>query len=80
VLSLELVAQRNTPESCWSVVDGSVYDLTAWIAKHPGGSSRIIGMCGRDASASFNGQHGGEGGPASFLAEYRLGELGQPVP
>ena len=80
VLSLELVAQRNTPESCWSVVDGNVYDLTAWIAKHPGGSGRIIGMCGRDATADFNGQHGGEGGPASFLAEYRLGELGQPVP
>jgi cytochrome b involved in lipid metabolism len=80
VLSLELVAQRNTPESCWSVVDGSVYDLTAWIEKHPGGSSRIIGMCGRDATASFNGQHGGEGGPASFLAEYRLGQLGQPAP
>jgi cytochrome b involved in lipid metabolism len=80
VLSLELVAQRNTPEACWSVVDGTVYDLTAWIAKHPGGSGRIIGMCGRDATSDFNGQHGGEGGPASFLAEYRLGELGQPVP
>jgi len=80
VLSLELVAQRNTASSCWSVVNGTVYDLTAWIAQHPGGSGRIIGMCGRDASASFNGQHGGEGGPASFLAEYRLGELGQPVP
>jgi cytochrome b involved in lipid metabolism len=80
VLSLEMVAQRNTPESCWSVVDGSVYDLTAWIEKHPGGSSRIIGMCGRDATADFNGQHGGEGGPASFLADYLLGQLGQPVP
>jgi cytochrome b involved in lipid metabolism len=80
VLSLELVAQRNTAASCWSVVNGTVYDLTAWIAQHPGGSGRIIGMCGRDASASFNGQHGGESGPASFLAEYRLGELGQPVP
>ena len=80
VLSLELVAQRNTASSCWSVVNGTVYDLTAWIAQHPGGAGRIIGMCGRDASASFNGQHGGEGGPASFLAEYRLGELGQPVP
>jgi len=80
VLSLELVAQRNTAASCWSVVNGTVYDLTAWIERHPGGSGRIIGMCGRDASASFNGQHGGEGGPASYLAEYRLGELGQPVP
>jgi len=80
VLSLELVAQRNTPEACWSVVNGSVYDLTAWIEQHPGGSGRIIGMCGRDATADFNGQHGGEGGPASFLAEYLLGKLGQPAP
>jgi len=80
VLSLELVAQRNTPDSCWSVVDGIVYDLTAWIAQHPGGAGRIIGMCGRDASADYNRQHGGEGGAAAALAEYRLGELGQPVP
>ena len=80
VLSLELVAQRNTAASCWSVVNGTVYDLTAWIAQHPGGSGRIIGMCGRDATADFNRQHGGEGGPAASLAEYRLGELGQPVP
>jgi cytochrome b involved in lipid metabolism len=80
VLSLELVAQRNTAASCWSVVNGTVYDLTAWIERHPGGSGRIIGMCGRDASASFNGKHGDESEPASYLAEYRLGELGQPVP
>jgi cytochrome b involved in lipid metabolism len=80
VLSLEMVAQRNTPEACWSVVNGSVYDLTAWIEQHPGGSGRIIGMCGRDATADFTGQHGGEGGPASFLAEYLLGKLGQPAP
>ena len=80
VLTLDLVAQRNTPESCWSVVDGSVYDLTGWIAQHPGGSSFIIGMCGRDATADFNAQHGGQGRPASYLADYRLGELGQPVP
>jgi cytochrome b involved in lipid metabolism len=80
VLSLELVAQRNTPEACWSVVDGSVYDLTTWIAKHPGGSRLIIGMCGRDATADFNSQHGGQSQPASYLAEYLLGKLGQPVP
>jgi len=80
VLTMDLVAQHNTPEMCWSVVDGSVYDLTAWIAQHPGGSRLIIGMCGRDATADFNGQHGGQSQPASSLAEYLLGKLGQPVP
>jgi hypothetical protein len=80
VLTLDLVAQRNTPEACWSVVDGSVYDLTGWIAKHPGGSGPIIGMCGRDATTDFNNQHGGQSQPASYLAEYLVGKLGDPVP
>lgn len=80
VLSLELVAQNNVPESCWTVVNDNVYDLTGWIAQHPGGSADIIRMCGRDATADFERQHGGEGRPASSLEAYVLGALGQPVP
>jgi hypothetical protein len=80
VLSLELVAQNNVPESCWTVVNDNVYDLTSWIAQHPGGSADIIRMCGLDATANFERQHGGEGRPASSLEAYLLGALGQPVP
>ena len=80
VLSLELVAQNNVPESCWTVVNDNVYDLTGWIAQHPGGSADIIRMCGLDATADFERQHGGEGRPASSLEAYLLGALGQPVP
>jgi hypothetical protein len=80
VLSLELVAQHAAPESCWSVVNGNVYDLTDWIARHPGGSGNIIRMCGIDATADFNRQHGGQGRPESELKAYLLGALGQPVP
>lgn len=80
VLSLELVAQHAAPESCWSVVNGNVYDLTDWIARHPGGSGNIIRMCGVDATADFDRQHGGQGRPESELKAYLLGALGQPVP
>jgi hypothetical protein len=80
VLSLELVAQHAAPESCWSVVNGNVYDLTNWIARHPGGSGNIIRMCGIDATADFDRQHGGQGRPESELKAYLLGALGQPVP
>jgi len=80
VLSLELVAQHVAPESCWSVVNGNVYDLTDWIARHPGGSGNIIRMCGIDATADFNRQHGGQGRPESELKAYLLGALGQPLP
>ena len=34
---------------------------------------------GGDATADFERQHSGEGQPASSLAAYLIGELGQPV-
>jgi cytochrome b involved in lipid metabolism len=80
VLTAELVATRNTPESCWTIVGGNVYDLSAWIAQHPGGSQNIVGMCGRDASNDFERKHGGESSPAAFLSTYLLGSLGDPAP
>lgn len=80
VLTLELVATHASADSCWSVVDNTVYDLTEWIDQHPGGSSRILGLCGRDATADFTAQHGGEGSPQATLERYALGEIGDPAP
>ena len=33
------VAGHNNATSCWTIVNGNVYDLTAWIDLHPGGPS-----------------------------------------
>lgn len=73
--SLAEVALHGTPASCWTAVDGSVYDVTPWISEHPGGAARIISMCGIDASAAYNGQHGGQKRPANELAGFRIGAL-----
>jgi cytochrome b involved in lipid metabolism len=69
------VKENNSPSSCWSVINGNVYDLTKWINQHPGGPSVIRGLCGVDGSASFNGRHRGQGSPADALASYLLGPL-----
>lgn len=69
------VAAHATATSCYSVVGGAVYDLTRWIAQHPGGSDAIRRMCGVDASAAFDGQHGGAARPASELAGFKIGAL-----
>lgn len=69
------VAQHASSQSCWSSVNGNVYDLTNWISQHPGGAGAIASMCGHDASAAFNGQHGGQRRPASELAGFLLGPL-----
>ena len=71
------VATHNSASSCWSAVNGSVYDLTSWISEHPGGSKAILGICGKDGSAAFNDQHEGERRPANELAGFKIGLLGQ---
>jgi hypothetical protein len=71
------VQANNTSAKCWTVINGNVYDLTNWIASHPGGQSPIKGLCGRDGSSSFNGRHRGQSGPAESLAAYLLGPLTQ---
>lgn len=75
-ITMAEVAQHATPDDCWSVVDGTVYDLTAWIGQHPGGPQVIEGMCGIDATSAFTEMHGGQAEPAKVLAGYEVGPLG----
>ena len=69
------VARHSSPTDCWTSINGSVYNLTGWIAKHPGGSRPILATCGRDGSALFNGQHSGQSAPEAILRSYNIGTL-----
>lgn len=70
------VKQHAAAASCWSVVDGTVYDLTAWIDRHPGGQRRILAMCGKDGTASFRAEHGSQKKANQVLAGYAIGTMG----
>jgi cytochrome b involved in lipid metabolism len=80
VLSLETVALNDSEASCWTVINGNVYDLTGWISSHPGGASRILGLCGIDGTSQFEGQHGGSASAEGTLESYLLGSIGDPAP
>jgi len=69
------VKKNNSAQSCWSVINGNVYNLTQWINSHPGGSTPIRGICGVDGSSSFNGKHGRQSNPNETLSGYLLGPL-----
>jgi type IV secretory pathway VirB10-like protein len=69
------VAKNNSRSSCLVIIDGSVYDLTKWIAQHPGGASNILNLCGSDGSSAFAGMHGGQARPSSTLQGYFFAEL-----
>jgi cytochrome b involved in lipid metabolism len=69
------VAANNSPSKCWTIIGNKVYDVTAFISKHPGGKSRIEGLCGIDGTSRFRGQHGSSGGPNMQLDNYYIGDL-----
>jgi cytochrome b involved in lipid metabolism len=75
--TLAQVAMHNKASSCWTAINGSVYDVTTWINQHPGGPGPILSLCGTDGSAAFNGQHGGQARPAAELATFKIGTLVQ---
>jgi cytochrome b involved in lipid metabolism len=75
-IALADLADHSTQADCWVAIDGAVYDLTAFIDQHPGGSERIIDLCGTDGTAAFTGQHDGEQEPAEILADSQVGVLG----
>jgi len=74
-ITWQQIKKNNKSSSCWTVVNGKVYNVTKWINQHPGGSSRILGLCGRDGSSMFTGQHAGQSAPLSVLASYQIGVL-----
>lgn len=71
------VATHNSESSCWAIIRGGVYDLTAWIGSHPGGERAILGLCGKDGTSAFDKQHGGSGRPEDTLTSFKIGVLAQ---
>jgi cytochrome b involved in lipid metabolism len=74
-LTMAEVAKHNDETSCWTVVDGNVYDLTDFVGKHKGGADKILGLCGADGTNFFKQQHGGQEKPAGVLERLLKGKL-----
>ena len=79
--TLAQVAEKNMKTSCWTVIEGGVYDITSYIPNHPGGESEIMQICGKDGTALFTGKEA-NGGPHSngarnFLSGLKIGNLAQ---
>ncbi len=74
-ITLSQIAAHSTRSSCWSAINGGVYDLTSWIPNHPGGEQAILSMCGKDGSNGFDRQHGGQSRPLAILAGFKIGTL-----
>ncbi len=81
-LTEAVVAQHASASDCWIIVQGSVYAVSNYLSKHPGGRDMIIPYCGKDATAAFatkggQGQHSNEA--EQLLSNYLVGALNSSV-
>ena len=51
------LAKHNSDSSLWIAIDGTVYDITNFASKHPGGKAILMSVGGRDATKKFNVLH-----------------------
>lgn len=77
------ISTHNTTQNCWIIVSGSVYDVTSYIFRHPGGVNAIANTCGTDATTAFN-TRGGTGSHSNnarnLLGQYLIGTVGSSIP
>ncbi|KAK5164275.1 uncharacterized protein LTR77_009969 [Saxophila tyrrhenica] len=56
-ITVSEVAKHATPDDCWIVVNGKVYDLTNFAPEHPGGASIVYQYAGKDGTKTYNMYH-----------------------
>ena len=73
VYSAAQVAAHNKADDCWLIIDGKVFDVTAYVGMHPGGEA-IHAHAGQDVTKGFHGpQH--PVGVFDLVGEYEIGRL-----
>jgi len=56
-INLVELETHKSSDSCWISVHGDVYDVTAFVPKHPGGRQIMLRQCGTIADKSFDAVH-----------------------
>ncbi|WWD01546.1 hypothetical protein V866_008491 [Kwoniella sp. B9012] len=57
LISYDEVQKHRTKDDCWVIIDGNVYDVTDFLAQHPGGEGVILANAGKDATKIFKPLH-----------------------
>jgi len=72
--TIQEVSKHQWPSDCWTTIHGRVYDVSTFVAKHPGGTLLLMNAAGIDATALWESNHA-PGKPARTLEKYCIGKL-----
>ncbi|KAK4543406.1 hypothetical protein LTR36_005549 [Oleoguttula mirabilis] len=56
-VSVAEITKHASPDDCWIVINGKVYDLATFAPEHPGGPDMIYKWAGKDGSKTYNDYH-----------------------
>ncbi|KAH8723701.1 nitrate reductase [Phaeosphaeriaceae sp. PMI808] len=73
VISIDELRKHDKAEQPWFVVNGNVYDGTAFLEGHPGGAQSIISAAGLDATDEFMAIHSETA--KAMMPDYHIGNL-----
>nr|GEZ25403.1 cytochrome b5 [Tanacetum cinerariifolium] len=51
--TMKEASEHNSAGDCWVVIDGKVYDVSAYLDDHPGGDDVLLQATGKDATEEF---------------------------
>ncbi|KAL5562100.1 hypothetical protein UlMin_031847 [Ulmus minor] len=74
VFTLADVAQHNSRETCWLIIEGKVYDVTKFLEDHPGGDDVLLSVTGKDATDDFE-DVGHSTSAKAMMDEFYVGDM-----
>ena len=54
MFTAEEVRRHSTPDDCWLIAHGRVYDVTTFLQRHPAGDRSIMRHAGTDSTIDFD--------------------------
>ena len=75
VFSAAEVRKHATREDAWVIIDGKVYDVTAFVEDHPGGDA-ILNNAGGDATKGFHGPQHPDHVQGALASGWRVSRVG----
>ncbi|KAJ8720006.1 hypothetical protein PYW07_012049 [Mythimna separata] len=74
IFTADEVKKHNSRRNLWIVIRNDVYDVSSFLAEHPGGEDPLLEAAGQDATIAFD-DVGHSADARAMLSKYKVGSL-----